>query len=257
MLLNEAGILSPEIWIACMASLILVIDVFLPKNNKGLTYVLTQLSLIVAMILSARLLGAGTQIGFYNHFVLDELGTLLKLCIYIFAFFVFMYSKTYNQERDVHSGEYYVLCLFSILGMMILISSRSFLSLYLGLELFALPIYALVAFVKRQTGVDHIRFLHHADDAAKAIEGLKAWLAREGGVKWRADLDWLKADGAKIAWAQWRILKPQANLITRYCFDEAVEAINGCHLYMPDHGWIVVMNALGERVRALRSDRVK
>ena len=116
---------------------------------------------------------------------------------------------------------------------------------------------ALVAFVKRQTGVDHIRFLHHADDAAKAIEGLKAWLAREGGVKWRADLDWLKADGAKIAWAQWRILKPQANLITRYCFDEAVEAINGCHLYMPDHGWIVVMNALGERVRALRSDRVK
>ena len=76
------------------------------------------------------------------------------------------------------------------------------------------------------------------------------WLARDGGVKWRADLDWLKADGAKIAWAQWRKLTPQANLVTRYCFDEAVEAINDCHLFMPEHGWVPVMNAFGERIRS-------
>jgi NADH-quinone oxidoreductase subunit N len=56
----------------------------------------------------------------------------------------------YGSPNTGDSGEYYVLCLFSILGMMILVSSSSFLSLYLGLELFALPIYALVAFVKKQ-----------------------------------------------------------------------------------------------------------
>jgi len=43
---------------------------------------------------------------------------------------------------------------------------------------------ALLAFVRRQTGIDHTRWLREAKDAARAIEGLKAWLARERGVRW-------------------------------------------------------------------------
>ncbi len=43
---------------------------------------------------------------------------------------------------------------------------------------------ALLAFVKRQTGLDHTRFLHHAEDARAAIEALKAWLHREAGVSY-------------------------------------------------------------------------
>lgn len=48
---------------------------------------------------------------------------------------------------------------------------------------------ALLAFVKRQTGLDHVRFLRHAQDATKAIEGLKGWLERSGGVDWNAHDD--------------------------------------------------------------------
>lgn len=148
--LNEFLIISPEIWLACMSALILIIDLFLPKANKGISYVLSQVTLIGAMVLTVKLLGFGPQTAFYNTFVLDDVGNILKLCIYGFGFFVFMYSKSYNQERDANTGEYFVLCLFSILGMMILVSAKSFLSLYLGLELFALPIYALVTFIKEQ-----------------------------------------------------------------------------------------------------------
>ena len=43
---------------------------------------------------------------------------------------------------------------------------------------------AMLAFVKRQTGVDHTRFLHEPRLANRAIEGLKAWIAREAGVEW-------------------------------------------------------------------------
>lgn len=113
---------------------------------------------------------------------------------------------------------------------------------------------ALLAFVKRQSGVDHTRFLAYHDDATKVIEGLKAWLSREGGVNWRAALDWLEPDGAKIAWAQWRILKPEATLVARYCFDEAVEQIT-CYgvLSIPADQWMTVMNRLGERIRAAKA----
>lgn len=48
---------------------------------------------------------------------------------------------------------------------------------------------AMLAFVARQTGVSHTRFLQDAGDAAKAIEGLKAWIARDGGVEWPAGRD--------------------------------------------------------------------
>lgn len=43
---------------------------------------------------------------------------------------------------------------------------------------------ALLAFVERQTGLSHTRWLKDAGEASKAIEGLKAWIARAGGVRW-------------------------------------------------------------------------
>ncbi|MEP9402057.1 regulatory protein GemA [Sphingomonas sp. VNH70] len=48
---------------------------------------------------------------------------------------------------------------------------------------------ALIAFVERQTGIDHVRWLREPRDAARAIEGLKAWIAREAGVEWPATQD--------------------------------------------------------------------
>lgn len=118
---------------------------------------------------------------------------------------------------------------------------------------------ALIAFVKRQTGIDHVRFLHFPDDARKAIEALKAWLKREAGVMYgnTNGFDWLAKDGAKIAWAQWKILHPEASLMARNGFDEAVSASLGQSvLYLAavtDREWHTVMNELGKHVRARKA----
>lgn len=118
---------------------------------------------------------------------------------------------------------------------------------------------AMLAFVKRQTGLDHTRFLHYAADARKAIEGLKAWLHREAGVSFgnTNGYDWMAADGAKIAWAQWKLLDPEARLIVRKGFDEAVLAIAGpdavgMMVNVTPSVWQKVMNSLGVEVRALK-----
>ncbi|SIP88930.1 Mu-like prophage protein gp16 [Rhizobium sp. RU35A] len=115
---------------------------------------------------------------------------------------------------------------------------------------------AMLAFVKAQTGLDHVRFLHQTDDATSAIEALKAWLKREAGVMFgnTNGQEWLAGDGAKIAWAQWKILHPEANLMVRKGFDAEVSAIVGRQaVWLADlkpKEWQMVMNALGRRVRA-------
>jgi hypothetical protein len=115
---------------------------------------------------------------------------------------------------------------------------------------------ALIAFVKRQTGVDHTRFLVYADDANRAIEALKGWMRREAGVSYgnTNGYDWLAADGAKIAWAQWKMLAPGASLVVRKGFDTEVSRLTGKGILqlVTTSEWQAVMNALGENVRTLK-----
>jgi len=118
---------------------------------------------------------------------------------------------------------------------------------------------ALLAFVTRQTGLDHVRFLHHADDAKAAIEGLKKWLAREAGVGFgdTNGQEWLASDGAKIAWAQWKILNPGVCLIVRKGFDAKVASLLGLDsAWLSDvkpSQWQIVMNVLGEQIRSRKA----
>lgn len=121
---------------------------------------------------------------------------------------------------------------------------------------------ALLAFVKRQTGIEHTRFLQYHDDASVAIEGLKAWINRSAKVGFgnTNGYDWLKDDNAKVAWAQWRLLWPGATLIVRKGFDEEVarivRAFGDPSLFVGtlkvEH-WRLVVNELGERVRARKA----
>lgn len=117
---------------------------------------------------------------------------------------------------------------------------------------------ALIGFVRRQTKVDAVQFVHQWDDARAVIEALKARMTRDAGVQFGTDqgCDWLTNDVAKMAWAQWRIIRPDAGLMVRKGFDDAVAAALGRPITMlvelSDRDWQTVMKALGPRVRAAR-----
>lgn len=118
---------------------------------------------------------------------------------------------------------------------------------------------ALVSFVKRQAGVEHTRFLVYADDANRAIEAIKSWMRREVGVSYgnTNGYDWLSADGAKVAWAQWKILTPGASLMVRKGFDGDVAKLTGKAMLqeVTAAGWQLVMNNFGERIRKDKAAR--
>lgn len=112
---------------------------------------------------------------------------------------------------------------------------------------------ALAAFVKGRTRIDHTRWVIHAGDADKAIEALKGWMARDGGVDWSvgtATPDWERKLGAKIALAQWRRLGRDDGPESFKAFCDMVYAHRQKALEAMDNDdWVFVMNALGRQVR--------
>ncbi|WP_019584283.1 NADH-quinone oxidoreductase subunit NuoN [Thioalkalivibrio sp. ALE16] len=136
----------PEMFVLGMACLILVIDAFLPDSRRDVTYGLVQATLVAAAGLTLWLMGPETVLTFSDTFVKDPMADILKVAVYVTSFLVFLYSRPYLMERGIHKGEFYVLGLFAVLGMMIMISGHNLLTLYLGLELLSLASYALVAF---------------------------------------------------------------------------------------------------------------
>lgn len=135
----------PEITLLGLTCLILVVDLFIEQQNRVITYLLSQTSLLVVFILTLMSFSSESQLAFSNTFVRDAMSDVLKLGVYIAVFIVFLYAKDYLRQRDMFKGEFYVLGLFGVLGMMILISAHNMLTVYLGLELLSLALYAMVA----------------------------------------------------------------------------------------------------------------
>ena len=137
---------APEIFLVCAICVILVVDVFLPREQRAATFYLTMLSLIGTALCSAWFgTGEATTL-LYGAFVSDPAGNVLKLFAYAIVAVVFVYSRDYLAREGLLKGEYFILGLFALLGIMVMISANNMLILYLGLELLSLSLYALVAF---------------------------------------------------------------------------------------------------------------
>lgn len=135
----------PEIVIVCMAMVIMLADLMLKKSNRIAIYGLAQFSFLVAAYLTYSSHTPTVSYAFTGTFVDDTLADVLKLMIYLGTSLIFVYSRQYLQQRDMFRGEFYALVLFSVVGMMIMVSGQNMLTLYVGLELLSLSLYALVA----------------------------------------------------------------------------------------------------------------
>ena len=135
----------PEMVLASLACLVLVVDVYLPERYRLFSYQLAQAGLVLTGVLVVALFPDSPQITFADTFVSDKMSAVLKLFILVLSFGAFLYSKAYLRDRQLFRGEYYVLGMTAVTGMMVLVSAHSLLTVYLGLELLSLSLYALVA----------------------------------------------------------------------------------------------------------------
>ncbi len=136
---------SAEIFLLVMACIILIVDLFVVNQQKTPTYLLVQFTLMGLAMITLATHQAGTLHLFHNMFVSDLMADVLKMMSYLTVSIILVYSRSYLLTRGLFTGEFMVLTLFSLLGMMVMISASHFLSMYVGLEVMSLSLYALVA----------------------------------------------------------------------------------------------------------------
>jgi NADH-quinone oxidoreductase subunit N len=143
----------PEIYLVAAICVLLLVDAFAGQTRRGLTPTLTLIALAVGAALTV-MYGNVPQstILFDGMYVADELAYVLKLCGFLFVAVGLLYSRDYLEERGILRGEYYVLVLTALLGIFVLVSANSMLTVYIGVELLALSVYAMAAF-DRDSGV--------------------------------------------------------------------------------------------------------
>ncbi|WP_028486874.1 NADH-quinone oxidoreductase subunit NuoN [Thiomicrorhabdus chilensis] len=135
----------PEMVLLAMASFILVADTFWSKRYQFATYYATQIALIVAAYFIMTSFATTQVITFDGSFVRDSFADILKLFIILVSLGIFLFSKEYLLQHKFYSGEYFVLGLFGVLGMFVMVSAHNFITLYLGLEIMSLAMYAMIA----------------------------------------------------------------------------------------------------------------
>ena len=138
----------PEIIVASALSFIIIIDLFLSKKFKNLSYYLIQLllfSTIYIIYSDIDFLSSNSSnlydTGFFSNF--------FKIFIFVSLSIILQYTYQFLNKFDLYKTEYFVISIFGTLGMMIMISANHLLLLYLGIELLSLSLYSVIAFNKK------------------------------------------------------------------------------------------------------------
>ena len=137
---------SAEIFLVIMICAVLIVDLFVEGEERKVTFWLSLASLLGTALLVLNNTPESREFIFDGSYVNDPLAGLLKIASIIMVGVGFIYSRKYLIKNNLMKGEFFLLSLFGLLGMLIMISANSLLIMYLGLETLSLSLYALVAF---------------------------------------------------------------------------------------------------------------
>ena len=144
-ILNDLMTVLPQIVIAIGIIIVMMSDLFFSKKFKNITRFLTIVTLIVAIVICFLSYNNQEYLSFSGHVIHDHLSTVLVIFLLICSVLVFLYSGANLEGFELQKGSFYILGLMSVLGAIVLITAYSLLTLYIGLELLSLPLYALIA----------------------------------------------------------------------------------------------------------------
>ncbi|MEO0575185.1 MAG: NADH-quinone oxidoreductase subunit NuoN [Pseudomonadota bacterium] len=136
----------PEMVLLGALCVVLIADLFISDERRVITYWLSIIALVVTALAVFSAAPLSRELTFSGSFVNDTLAIVLKMAATLCLGLVFVYSRDYLLNNNLRKGEFYLLSLFGLLGIFVMISANGLLTLYLGLEMLSLSLYALVAF---------------------------------------------------------------------------------------------------------------
>jgi NADH-quinone oxidoreductase subunit N len=150
--------LAPEIVLAAGICLVLLVDLFVEERQRWITSTLSGFVLLGAFIpvVTLAVIGGDVRNGLGGdvldgRYVIDEYALILKALFLIAGYVVVLMSSDEIESGRYHQGEYYVLLLTSVLGMVMMASSRDLISIFVALEFLSIPAYMLAAWNKRNS----------------------------------------------------------------------------------------------------------
>lgn len=145
--------LAPELILILGINLVLLIDLNLGEARKWAMASLTGIVLLAAFVpvVTLAVADAPSRELFDGRYVIDHYALILKAIFLLVAYVVVLMSQNELEEGGYYQGEFYVLMLCSVLGMVMMASSRDLVSIFVALELLSIPAYMMAAWRKRDT----------------------------------------------------------------------------------------------------------
>ena len=141
--------LAPELTLLAFGTLITVVDIIWDDRSKQAMPTLAGIGLLATLLPVITLALDGTdRIMFGGAYVIDDFSLVLKALFLISGYVVILMSVDYIRDGDYYENEYYTLMLTSLLGMVMMSSSRDLISVFVALELLSIPAYMLAAWRK-------------------------------------------------------------------------------------------------------------
>jgi len=143
--------LAPEIILAAGICVVLIVDLFVSESKKWLTATLAGFTLLAALlpVVTLAVVGSNGRSLFEGRYVIDDFSLIMKAMFLITGYVVVLLSTNEIEEGGYYQGEYYVLLLSSVLGMVMMSSARDLISVFIAFELLSIPSYMLAAWRKR------------------------------------------------------------------------------------------------------------
>ena len=132
---------------------LLLLDLFLSDSRKWLLTPVASFTLLAAFIpvLTLALSNSGTRQMFDGRYVIDDFSLVMKGMFLLSGYVVVLLAADYIREGDYYQGEFWFLMLSSIMGMVMMASSRDLISIFVALEFLSIPAYMLAAWRKRDS----------------------------------------------------------------------------------------------------------
>lgn len=140
----------PIVTVLVWGVLLLLVDLWIPNERKSITALLAALGLAVGIGLSALQAGK-VGIAFGGMVILDNFAVFLNIVYLASGIITIALGYDYVRRMGLERGEYYVLLMFSIAGMMLLTQAHNLIIVFLALELLSIPLYVLAGFARPRT----------------------------------------------------------------------------------------------------------
>jgi NADH-quinone oxidoreductase subunit N len=137
----------PLIFLSAWACVLLLVDLFISKERKGITALLSALGLAITLGLTLAQIGEGLT-GFNDMVVIDGFAVFVNALLLVSGLLGVALAYGYVKRMGLERGEYYILLLFSVTGMMLMAQAADLIVVFLALELLSIPLYVLAAFAR-------------------------------------------------------------------------------------------------------------